>query len=166
MNCLEHIVEINSLLNEIQNDADCISIKHLAVSGNDLKEIGLPPSPLFSTILNELLDKVINEELPNERDALIGYVQTHYLFKIEASIEVSDTPVCKILHFGKDTDSIEAETQHDIEEYCKKSGMLVGTEFKVFVKIYNIDFVMESFILIYRYHGANPVLQDVDVINL
>jgi tRNA nucleotidyltransferase (CCA-adding enzyme) len=48
-----------------------LSVKDLKVSGEDLKELGLSPGPLFGKILKELLEKVDSCELINERYTLI-----------------------------------------------------------------------------------------------
>jgi tRNA nucleotidyltransferase (CCA-adding enzyme) len=50
----------------------------LSVSGEDLKSLGLPPSPLFKTILNDLLEARINEKVLTRGDE-IAYVKERYL---------------------------------------------------------------------------------------
>ena len=49
----------------------CFSLKDLAVNGRDLMEIGLA-GPAVGRCLNELLDRVVDGALTNEREALIG----------------------------------------------------------------------------------------------
>ena len=57
-----------ALLERILTDGDCFSLRQLAVTGCDL---GLPPGPEVGKRLNRLLDAVIEEELPNERELLL-----------------------------------------------------------------------------------------------
>lgn len=55
---------------EIIAEQPCLTLKELAVSGKDLRGI-VPPSPLMGEILSELLGEVIEEKLPNEKNALL-----------------------------------------------------------------------------------------------
>jgi len=50
----------------------------LFVGGEDLKSLGLTPSPLFKTILNDLLEARINEKVLTRNDE-IAYVRERYL---------------------------------------------------------------------------------------
>ena len=49
----------------------CFSLKDLAVNGNDLAVIGIKPGKTMGRILNKLLDCVIQEKIPNEKDLLL-----------------------------------------------------------------------------------------------
>lgn len=53
----------------------CISIKDLAINGNDLMELGLAPGPLYKQILNELLQLVVEEKLPNQKAELLQHAK-------------------------------------------------------------------------------------------
>lgn len=55
---------------EIIDAQPCLTLKELAVSGRDLRNI-VPPSPLMGEILSELLGEVVEEKLPNEKNALL-----------------------------------------------------------------------------------------------
>lgn len=71
--CRERIPKAREALaisEEISAQTPCLSVKSLAVSGNDLKDI-VPPSPLMGKILSELLAEVVDEKLPNEKNALL-----------------------------------------------------------------------------------------------
>lgn len=71
--CLERIPKIQEAMQiaeEISREAPPLSIKSLAISGRDLKGI-VPPSPLMGEILSRLLAEVVDEELPNEKNALL-----------------------------------------------------------------------------------------------
>lgn len=72
--CLERIPkirEVMALAEEISSETPSLSIKSLAISGKDLKGI-VAPSPLMGEILSRLLAEVVDEELPNERSALLS----------------------------------------------------------------------------------------------
>ena len=70
----ERIEESDRLLAMLQSleEADaCMSLKQLAVSGNDLMSLGIPQGKAIGTALNSLLDAVMDGRLPNEREALL-----------------------------------------------------------------------------------------------
>jgi tRNA nucleotidyltransferase (CCA-adding enzyme) len=50
----------------------------VSIGGEELKALGLPPGPLFKTILNGLLEARINEKVLTRADE-IAYVKEHYL---------------------------------------------------------------------------------------
>lgn len=54
---------------------ECFSLKSLAISGNDLIALGIKPSPEIGNILNQLLNQVINDELPNEKQVLLKHIR-------------------------------------------------------------------------------------------
>ena len=60
-----------------QLDADgvCCRVSQLAVNGRDLMAAGVPAGPGIRKVLEALLDGVIREEYPNERQALLAAVQ-------------------------------------------------------------------------------------------
>ncbi len=57
-------------------------LKDLAITGEDLKAIGIAPGPQVGRMLNTLLEQVMDGELPNEKDALL-----------KAAPKVSDKPL-------------------------------------------------------------------------
>lgn len=71
--CRERIPKVREVLaaaEEISTQKPCLSVRTLAISGNDLKGI-VPPSPLMGEILSKLLSEVVDEKLPNEKGALL-----------------------------------------------------------------------------------------------
>ncbi|MDE7229977.1 MAG: HD domain-containing protein [Oscillospiraceae bacterium] len=62
--------EILDIAEEIASEQPCLTVKDLAVSGRDLSAI-VPPSPKMGEILKQLLGEVVEETLPNEKNALI-----------------------------------------------------------------------------------------------
>jgi tRNA nucleotidyltransferase (CCA-adding enzyme) len=71
---MEVFGEIEKLLEEIREEDSCLSLKDLAVKGNDLMALGITGKAIGQT-LNDLLEQVLEETLPNEKDALISYVK-------------------------------------------------------------------------------------------
>lgn len=61
---------LEQLLEEILQENACISLAQLAISGTDLLNLGMTPSPEIGEILQMLLEEVMDELLPNEEKAL------------------------------------------------------------------------------------------------
>ncbi len=59
------------VLEQISQQEGQMSLKTLAVKGQDLMELGYAPGPKLGEVLNELLNLVMAEELPNEKQALM-----------------------------------------------------------------------------------------------
>ena len=59
---------------DILERGDCISIKDLDITGNDLMEYGLK-GPQIGKTLNELLQIVIENPKLNEKATLIGMIE-------------------------------------------------------------------------------------------
>lgn len=59
-----------ALLEEVLQEESCLSLKELAIGGNDLMEMGMPAGPEIGNCLNALLEQVLDETLPNEKEAL------------------------------------------------------------------------------------------------
>lgn len=62
---------ITQLMNSIEDDGDCISLRDLAIDGNDVRAAGIDNGRRIGETLAMLLDRVICDELPNDRDILI-----------------------------------------------------------------------------------------------
>ena len=58
------------LIHEIQEENSCLSLKDLAVNGHDLMGLGIRGKAIGTT-LQFLLEQVLDEKLPNDRDALL-----------------------------------------------------------------------------------------------
>ena len=67
-----------ALLNMTLAEDSCFSLRQLTVKGNDLTEIGLR-GPAVGKTLNDLLELVMDEELPNDRTVLLDYVKEKFL---------------------------------------------------------------------------------------
>lgn len=59
-------------LEEIESEEVCFKISDLEINGSDLLKLGLPKSPEIGRILNILLDEVMDETTPNNKEALIA----------------------------------------------------------------------------------------------
>ena len=70
----EQFPQLRALIAEIQAENACLSLKDLAVNGNDLKALGFSGRQI-GICLNNLLNMVMDEQLPNEREALIKFTQ-------------------------------------------------------------------------------------------
>lgn len=66
------------LLALVLAEGACFSLRQLAVKGNDLTALGLR-GPAVGRALEELLELVIDEKLPNERGMLLEYVKEKLL---------------------------------------------------------------------------------------
>jgi len=67
-----------TLMNMVLVSNDCFSLKQLAVKGNDLIEIGLS-GPAVGEGLRTLLEQVMDEKLPNDREILLAYAKEKML---------------------------------------------------------------------------------------
>ena len=66
---------LSELAEQLDADGVCCRISQLAVNGRDLMAAGVPAGPGIRKLLEALLDGVIREEYPNERQALLAAVQ-------------------------------------------------------------------------------------------
>ena len=66
---------LSELAEQLDADGVCCRVSQLAVNGRDLMAAGVPAGPGIRKILEALLDGVIREEYPNERQALLAAVQ-------------------------------------------------------------------------------------------
>lgn len=71
-----HKVEILQMTNEILaaqiRQEDCFSLKDLAINGNDLIQFGYKPGKKIGTVLNQLLEMVIDGTIENDKAKLVN----------------------------------------------------------------------------------------------
>ena len=72
---------IRVLLEEIRAGNACLTLKDLAVNGQDMLALGLK-GPQIGKTLNALLDAVLEERLPNDREALLRYAWEIVVYSI------------------------------------------------------------------------------------
>ena len=65
---------IYQLLEEIRQENACLSLKDLAVTGHDVMALGYTGKAIGQA-LNSLLEQVLDEKLPNEKQALLDYLK-------------------------------------------------------------------------------------------
>ncbi len=68
---IKNLDEIEALYQEITEAKQCVSLKHLAVSGKDLIAAGMKPGKEIGACLNDLLEQVIEEPALNEKEKLL-----------------------------------------------------------------------------------------------
>ncbi len=61
---------IRAIMDQIEAENACLTLKNLAVNGHDLMVLGLK-GPAVGRTLKRLLDLVLEDAVPNERDALL-----------------------------------------------------------------------------------------------
>ena len=66
---------LRALMEEIRAENACLTLKDLAVNGNDLMALGYRGREI-GRCLQEMLDRILEEQLPNEREALISYAKS------------------------------------------------------------------------------------------
>lgn len=72
---------IRVLLEEIRAENACLTLKDLAVNGQDMLALGLK-GPQIGKTLTALLDAVLEERLPNDREALLRYAWEIVVYSI------------------------------------------------------------------------------------
>lgn len=71
---MEIFEQIREILEEIRTEDSCLSLKDLAVKGNDLMALGFAGKAIGQT-LNALLEQVLDETLPNEKQTLLAWAE-------------------------------------------------------------------------------------------
>ncbi|HHZ01380.1 MAG TPA: CCA tRNA nucleotidyltransferase [Tissierellia bacterium] len=70
----EDLLQIETIMNGIIESNQCYSLKTLAVNGKDLIEAGVPKGKKIGIVLEDLLNKVIEGKLENNKESLMNYV--------------------------------------------------------------------------------------------
>lgn len=68
--------EIEKTFEQVIEKDQAFSLKDLAIKGQDILNLEVSPGPQVSEILNECLDAVIEEKIPNKKDKLITFAKT------------------------------------------------------------------------------------------
>jgi len=71
---LREVSELFTVLDDVINQQACFSLKDLAVNGGDLIAVGMKPGKEIGTVLNQMLELVLNDECANNKDALLKAV--------------------------------------------------------------------------------------------
>lgn len=75
---LRQLNEAKQLSADILSAGQCLSLKNLAVNGNDLMQAGFPPGKTIGLLLSSLLDYVLENPDANTRDALLAEAKRNY----------------------------------------------------------------------------------------
>ena len=75
---LVKLEQLNSLFMNFDTESECFTLKQLNLNGQKLKEMGIKAGPQMGLILNDVLNKVMNEELENDSEILEKYVRDVY----------------------------------------------------------------------------------------
>lgn len=67
---ISEICAMKQLIVEIDRQSPCLTVADMALGGADLIAMGMKPGRAMGQLLNELLEMVINDCIPNEKDAL------------------------------------------------------------------------------------------------
>ena len=62
--------EVSQMINEILQEESCFTLKDLAVNGHDMMTLGFQ-GPTIGRVLQECLDAVLDEQIPNEHEAVL-----------------------------------------------------------------------------------------------
>ena len=71
----EYLDQLVSIAEEILKEEACFSLKNLEVNGSDLIALGVKPGKEIGLLLDELLEAVIEEKIPNDRAKLLEFAQ-------------------------------------------------------------------------------------------
>ena len=71
---LVELEEIKGKAEQILAERQCLTLKDLAVDGRDVIAAGIRPGPEVGQVLNRLLGQIVNDELPNSREALLKLI--------------------------------------------------------------------------------------------
>ncbi|MBK5201949.1 MAG: polynucleotide adenylyltransferase, partial [Spirochaetaceae bacterium] len=73
------VEELDNRIKSILADQDCLSVKDLMINGKDLMDMGIPRGPLFSRILNYLLESVLDDPSQNNKLQLKQIAMAYYV---------------------------------------------------------------------------------------
>ncbi len=71
--------EIRKILEEILAEDACLTVRDLALDGRDLLAIGFPAGKTLGACLDYLLEQVQDEQIPNEKQALLDSAKKYLL---------------------------------------------------------------------------------------
>ena len=72
---MEQHQQIRRIMEQILEEQSCFSRKDLAVNGKDLLAEGVPAGPAVGQTLETLLNAVMDNKIPNQRDALLQFLR-------------------------------------------------------------------------------------------
>ena len=69
---------LEEMYHRITGDKDCLSIKDMAVNGNDLMALGIPAGPEIGRTLNRLFETVLDDPASNDREKLLSKLHGYH----------------------------------------------------------------------------------------
>lgn len=72
---INNVWNVMSIYNEVLRDGECFSLKELAINGSDIMSFGIPAGREVGRLLNLSLSKVIEGEVANNKDDLLGLIK-------------------------------------------------------------------------------------------
>lgn len=75
---IQEALDVGELMNDIIENGDCCTLAQLAVNGFDIKKSFDMTGKSIGYMLDTLLDAVINEKCPNEKDALLDLAREKF----------------------------------------------------------------------------------------
>ncbi len=74
----EFFAQCRDIAEQIIAEQQAFSLRDLAVDGRDIIALGVPAGKRVGSMLAELLEEIIQENLPNEKTVLLGYLKNKY----------------------------------------------------------------------------------------
>ncbi len=74
---LSYIANLEKVLDRLEEEHACLTLRDLEINGADLMALGIPAGEKIGKILNALLEKVVDGEIPNEREILLEKVKEY-----------------------------------------------------------------------------------------
>lgn len=71
-----NIQTFSHVVDEVLKEEQCFSLRHLALNGTDLLSMGFSQGPKIGNVLSALLEQVIEENVANEKEALMKMAET------------------------------------------------------------------------------------------
>ena len=71
---MDHLRRLEKIAGEVLAEAPCLTVRELAVGGRELLALGYQ-GPAIGMALRRLLDCVLEGTLPNEKTALLQYLE-------------------------------------------------------------------------------------------
>lgn len=91
---LNNIKNAKIILNDITNNKECYNLKMLTINGEDLMNAGIPKGIILGSVLNELLNLVIEEKLENNKGTLINYVKKYKIQNFLLTNRINGDRIC------------------------------------------------------------------------
>lgn len=74
----DYFFQLREMIRQLLEEESCFTLKSLAVNGRDLMALGIPAGKELGSCLQALFEGVLDETLPNEKDALLEAAKGFY----------------------------------------------------------------------------------------